>query len=104
MRSFRCYDFIGFGTYRRGSEDDDRPCTQSETDRQLGPPGPQETRPKPEALGEKTGLRQETISWIETGIPATKLETILTVLAALDPEFQSVPRSKGDAAAIEDIF
>jgi len=40
-------------------------------------------------LGEKTGLRQE---------------TILAVLAAIDLEFRIVPRSKGGAAAIEDIF
>ena len=55
-------------------------------------------------LGEKAGLRQETISLIETGNPAAKLETILAVLAALDLEFRIVPRSKGGAAAIEDIF
>jgi len=55
-------------------------------------------------LGEKTGLRQETISLIETGNPAAKLETILAVLAALDLEFRIVSRSKGGAAAIEDIF
>ncbi len=55
-------------------------------------------------LGEKTGLRQETISLIETGNPAAKLETILAVLAALDLEFRIVPRSKGGAADIEDIF
>ena len=46
-------------------------------------------------LGDKAGLRQETISLIETGNPATKLETILAVLAALDLEFHITPRSKG---------
>ena len=55
-------------------------------------------------LGEKTGLRQETISLIETGNPAAKLETMLAVLAALDLEFRIVPRSKGGAADIEDMF
>lgn len=55
-------------------------------------------------LGDKAGLRQETVSLIETGNPATKLETILAVLAALDLEFRIGPRSKGQAAAIEDIF
>lgn len=55
-------------------------------------------------LGEKAGLRQETISLIETGNPATKLETILAVLAALDLEFRIAPRSKGQQADIEDIF
>lgn len=55
-------------------------------------------------LGEKAGLRQETISLIETGNPSTTLETILSVLAALDLEFYMVPRSKGRAADIEEIF
>jgi HTH-type transcriptional regulator/antitoxin HipB len=55
-------------------------------------------------LGDKAGLRQETVSLIETGNPAAKLETILAVLAALDLEFAIVPRSKGAAAHIEDIF
>ena len=45
-------------------------------------------------LGKKTGLRQETISLIETGNPAAKLETILAVLATLDLEFRIVPRSE----------
>ncbi|WP_298721812.1 helix-turn-helix domain-containing protein [uncultured Ferrovibrio sp.] len=55
-------------------------------------------------LGELAGLRQETISLIETGNPAAKLKTILAVLAALDLEFRIVPRSKGAAAELEDIF
>lgn len=55
-------------------------------------------------LGEKAGLRQETISLIENGNPATRLDTILAVLAALDLEFEIGPRSKGHAAVIENIF
>ena len=55
-------------------------------------------------LGEKTGLRQETISLIETGNPATRLDTILAVLAALDLEFRIAKRSKGSAAEIAEIF
>lgn len=55
-------------------------------------------------LGELAGLRQETISLIETGNPAARLETILAVLTALDLEFRIVPRSKGTAAELEDIF
>lgn len=39
-------------------------------------------------LGEKAGLRQETISLIENGNPAAKLETILAVLSALNLELQ----------------
>lgn len=47
------------------------------------------------ALGAKAGLRQETISLIENGNPSAKIETLLTVLAVLDLEFQIAPRSKG---------
>src|SRR6266700_8134627 len=48
------------------------------------------------ALGDKAGLRQETISLIENGNPAARIETLLTVLAVLDLEFQIAPRSKGE--------
>lgn len=46
-------------------------------------------------LGDRTGLRQETISLIENGNAAAKIETLLAVLAALDLEFQIAARSKG---------
>ena len=46
-------------------------------------------------LGERAGLRQETISLIETGNPATRLETLLAVLAALDMELRIAGRSRG---------
>jgi len=55
-------------------------------------------------LASRAGLRQETISLIETGNPAARLETILAVLAALNLEFRVAPRSKGSAADIEDLF
>ena len=55
-------------------------------------------------LGSKSGLRQETISLIENGNPATKIETLLAVLSALDLEFQIAPRSKGSAWDIESNF
>lgn len=55
-------------------------------------------------LGDRAGLRQETVSLIETGNPAARLETILALLAALDLEFLIVPRSKGDPTVIENIF
>jgi Predicted transcriptional regulator with C-terminal CBS domains len=54
------------------------------------------------ALGEQAGLRQETISLIETGNPATRLDTILAVLAALDLEFQIAARSR--KRDIEDLI
>ncbi len=46
-------------------------------------------------LGDRVGLRQETISLIETGNPATRLDTMLSVLAALELEFQIATRSRG---------
>ncbi len=45
-------------------------------------------------LGKKAGLRQETISLIENGNPAVKLETILAVLSALDLELRINERTK----------
>lgn len=55
-------------------------------------------------LGEKSGVRQEHISIIESGNPATKIKTILSILAALDLEFQIQERSNADSFNIEDIF
>jgi HTH-type transcriptional regulator/antitoxin HipB len=46
------------------------------------------------ALGDKAGLRQETISLIENGNPAARIQTLLAVLAVLDLEFQIATRSK----------
>jgi HTH-type transcriptional regulator/antitoxin HipB len=48
------------------------------------------------ALGDKAGLRQETISIIENGHPAARIETLLAVLGVLDLEFQIAPRSKAE--------
>lgn len=48
------------------------------------------------ALASMAGLRQASISSIENGSPNTKLQTLLTVLAALGLEFQIAPRTKGD--------
>lgn len=45
-------------------------------------------------LGEKTGLRQGTISQIEKGHSAAKLETILAVLSALNLELQIAERHR----------
>ena len=49
-------------------------------------------------LGELAGLRQETISLIETGNPAARLDTILSILTALELEFQIAPRSCSERA------
>ena len=45
-------------------------------------------------LGAKAGLRQETISLIESGNPSARIETVLTILGVLNLEFQIAPRSK----------
>lgn len=55
-------------------------------------------------LAAKVGLRQATISQIEGGHGATKVETLCAVLAALDIELMITPRSKSSAKDIEDIF
>jgi len=55
-------------------------------------------------LAQRVGVRQGTISLIETGNPATKLETLLAILAALDLELQVASRLKGSRAGIEDLF
>lgn len=55
-------------------------------------------------LGEKSGVRQAFVSIVESGNPATKIKTILSILAALDLEFQIQERSNADSFNIEDIF
>ncbi len=55
-------------------------------------------------LGEKAGFRQETISLIEAGNPATRLDTLLTVLAVLDLEFRIAVRSETDGFDFEGLF
>jgi len=55
-------------------------------------------------LGQKSNLRQETISLIETGNPSARMDTILTVLAALDLELRIQPRSQSTSSDIEEIF
>lgn len=55
-------------------------------------------------LSEKAGLRQATISEIEAGNAGAKLDSILKVLATLKLELRIVPRSKGAASDIEDLF
>ena len=56
------------------------------------------------ALGERTQLRQATISAVESGEPGTQIRTLCDVLAALDLEFVIRQRSKAAPADIEDIF
>lgn len=55
-------------------------------------------------LAERAGLRQATISVIESGERPAKLDTILAVLAALDLEFRVCERFKSHERDIEDLF
>jgi HTH-type transcriptional regulator / antitoxin HipB len=55
-------------------------------------------------LAERVGIRQGTISLIEKGNPATRVDTLLALLAALDLELQVASRLKDSRAGIEDLF
>ena len=55
-------------------------------------------------LASRAGLRQATISTMETAEKPAKLESLLAVLAALDLEFQIASRSKSDNTDIEGLF
>lgn len=54
-------------------------------------------------LGRRISKRQATISSLESDGSGT-LETLFSVLSALDVELVLQPRSKGDHARIEDVF
>ncbi|MEJ8473260.1 helix-turn-helix domain-containing protein [Roseibium algae] len=57
-------------------------------------------------LGNHAGLRQGTISHIESGSSGVKVDTLLAVLGALDLELRIAPRSKSTASNLdlEDLF
>ena len=55
-------------------------------------------------LGDKTTLRQATISAVEKGEPGTQLRTLFDVLAALELEIVIRPRTKGATLDIEDML
>jgi len=55
-------------------------------------------------LGEMTGLRQETISLIENGNPATRIDSILSVVAMLELDLDLGPRKKSADFDYEDIL
>lgn len=55
-------------------------------------------------LGMRIHLRQATISKVESGEPATRLQTLLDTLSALDLEIVIRPRTRGSATQIEDLF
>lgn len=55
-------------------------------------------------LAGQLGMRQATVSQLESGLPGARLSTLMDVLAALDLELVIGQRSKGKAQDIEDIF
>ncbi|WP_294320501.1 helix-turn-helix transcriptional regulator [uncultured Sphingomonas sp.] len=55
-------------------------------------------------LAQQAGLRQATISQIENGHGATRIDTLCAVLAALDLELTVAPRTQGSVEDIEDLF
>jgi HTH-type transcriptional regulator / antitoxin HipB len=57
-----------------------------------------------EQLSSKVQLRQATISKLEAGQPATRMQTLLDVLAALDLEIVIRPRTTASTADFEDLF
>ena len=56
------------------------------------------------ALGAKIGLRQATISKLESGEPATQIITLLDALAALGLEIIVDKRGRVSAQDLEDLF
>ncbi|MGA7859700.1 MAG: helix-turn-helix domain-containing protein [Terracidiphilus sp.] len=56
-----------------------------------------------EQLAEKVGVRQRTISDVESAGTA-RVDTLLRMLVALDLELLVRPRTKGSASDIEAIF
>lgn len=59
---------------------------------------------KQKDLGDKTKLRQATISGLEAGEAGTHLRTLLDVLTALDLELVVRPRTKASNEKIEELF
>lgn len=57
-----------------------------------------------EALAERAGLRQATISTVENGNPEARLHTLAVILAALDLELVVRPRSQAAPADIASLF
>lgn len=55
-------------------------------------------------LAQQAGLRQATISQIENGHGATRIDTLCAVLAALDLELMVAPRTRSGPEDIEDLF
>lgn len=55
-------------------------------------------------LGQKMGVRQATVSRLESGERGTELGTLMDALAALNLELVIRPRAQGEAPDLEDLF
>ena len=55
-------------------------------------------------ISEQIGLRQATISSVESGDAGTQLKTLTEILKALELELVIKERSKDDQSALEDLF
>jgi HTH-type transcriptional regulator/antitoxin HipB len=55
-------------------------------------------------LSQKAGTRQETISLIENGNPATRCDTLLHVIATLDLDIEAVPRRRSQDTDFEEFL
>ncbi|MBC7285822.1 helix-turn-helix domain-containing protein [Hoeflea sp.] len=55
-------------------------------------------------LAKRAGVRQGTVSQVETGLETVKLSTVMDLLRALDLEVVIQPRTKGSHSDIEGIF
>lgn len=55
-------------------------------------------------IGARAGIRQGTVSNVESGLETVKLRTVMDLLRALDLELTIQPRSKGSHDEIEDLF
>lgn len=55
-------------------------------------------------LGGLMGVRQATVSKLESGEPATQLRILMDALAALELELVVRPRTTAESSDIEDLF
>ena len=55
-------------------------------------------------ISSKIGLRQATISSVESGDAGTQLKTLTEILKSMDLELVIRDRTKGDDTALEDLF
>lgn len=55
-------------------------------------------------LAKRAGMRQGTVSQVESGLETVKMKTVMDLLQALDLEFVIQPRTKGSPQEIEEMF